>query len=88
MKKTLTIVAAVALVAVIAVVALGVSLGGVTGARNAAENERDALQVQVNDLTARLTELEGNATLRTYIIDAIYRMTPERLDAGAKFEER
>ena len=37
---------------------------------------------------ARLTELEGNATLRTYIIDAIYRMTPERLDAGAKFEER
>ena len=36
----------------------------------------------------RLTELEGNATLRTYIIDAIYRMTPEALDAGAKLEVR
>ena len=35
-----------------------------------------------------MTELEGNATLRTYIIDAIYRMTPEQLDAGARFEVR
>lgn len=37
---------------------------------------------------ARMGELDGNASLRTYIIDAIYRMTPDALDAGAKFEIR
>ena len=37
---------------------------------------------------ARMTDLDGNASLRTYIIDAIYRMTPEALDAGAKVEVR
>ena len=37
---------------------------------------------------ARLTPLDGNATYRTYIIDAIYNMTPAQLEEGAKYEVR
>ena len=37
---------------------------------------------------ARLSELDGNATYRTYIIDAIYNMTTEMLEKGAKYEVR
>ena len=37
---------------------------------------------------ARLSDLDGNATYRNYIIDAIYRMNGEALEAGAKFEVR
>lgn len=36
----------------------------------------------------RLTEQDGNASYRNYIIDAIYRMTPEMLEKGAKYEVR
>ena len=36
----------------------------------------------------RLNELDGNSTYRNYIIDAIYRMTPEQLEKGAKYELR
>ncbi len=36
----------------------------------------------------RLGELDGNSSYRNYIIDAIYRMTPEGLDQGAKYEVR
>ena len=36
----------------------------------------------------RMTKLDGNATYRNYIIDAVYRMTPEQLEAGAKYELR
>ncbi len=36
----------------------------------------------------RLTALDGNASYRNYIIDAIYTMTPEQLAAGAKYEVR
>ena len=36
----------------------------------------------------RLSELDGNSTYRNYIIDAIYRMTPEVLEKGAKYEVR
>lgn len=36
----------------------------------------------------RLTEQDGNASYRNYIIDAIYRLTPEILDRGAKYELR
>ena len=34
----------------------------------------------------RLTEMDGNATYRNYIIDAIYNMTPEMLEKGANYE--
>ena len=37
---------------------------------------------------ARLSELDGNATYRTHIIDAIYNMTTEMLEKGAKYEVR
>lgn len=36
----------------------------------------------------RLGELDGNATYRDYIIDAIYNMNPEMLEKGAKYEVR
>lgn len=36
----------------------------------------------------RLTELEGNATYRNYIIDAMYRLTPAALEEGARYEVR
>jgi len=37
---------------------------------------------------ARLSEADGNASYRNYIIDAICRMTPEALEKGAKYEVR
>ena len=37
---------------------------------------------------SRLTETDGNATYRNYIIDAIYNLTPEMLEKGAKYEVR
>ena len=36
----------------------------------------------------RLTKLEGNATYRNYIIDAMYRLTPDVLKEGARYEVR
>ncbi len=36
----------------------------------------------------RLTELEGNATYRNYIIDAMYRLAPDALKEGARYEMR
>ncbi len=36
----------------------------------------------------RLSELDGNSSYRNYIIDAIYNMTPEQLEKGAKYEVR
>ena len=35
---------------------------------------------------ARKTALDGNASYRNYIIDAVYRMNPEQLEEGAKYE--
>ena len=37
---------------------------------------------------SRLTRLDGSATYRNYIIDAIYNMTPEQLEEGARYEMR
>ena len=36
----------------------------------------------------RVSEMDGNSSYRNYIIDAIYRMTPEQLEKGAKYEVR
>lgn len=36
----------------------------------------------------RLSEQDGNATYRNYIIDAVYNMTPEVLEKGANYEVR
>ena len=37
---------------------------------------------------SRLTGMDGNAAYRNYIMDAIYNMTPEMLEKGAKYEVR
>ena len=37
---------------------------------------------------ARLSPLDGNASYRTYIIDAMYNLTPEALEQGARYEMR
>ena len=37
---------------------------------------------------ARLSEADGSASYRNYIIDAIYNMTPKALEEGAKYEVR
>ena len=37
---------------------------------------------------SRLTEMDGNSTYRNYIIDAVYRLTPEALEKGARYEVR
>lgn len=34
----------------------------------------------------RMGELDGNASFRNYLIDAVFRLTPEELEAGAKYE--
>ncbi len=36
----------------------------------------------------RLTSLDGNATYRNYIIDAIFNLTPKQLEEGASYEMR
>lgn len=36
----------------------------------------------------RLSPLDGNASYRNYIIDAVYNMTPKSLTEGAKYEMR
>lgn len=36
----------------------------------------------------RLSGADGNSTYRNYIIDAVYNMTPEMLERGAKYEVR
>jgi len=36
----------------------------------------------------RLSDMDGNSSYRNYIIDAIYNMTPEMLEKGARYEVR
>ncbi|WP_018142610.1 hydroxyethylthiazole kinase [Alloscardovia criceti] len=37
---------------------------------------------------ARLSDADGNSSYRNYIIDAMYRLTPQALEAGARYEVR
>ncbi len=37
---------------------------------------------------ARLGDMDGNSTYRSYIIDAVYRLTAEEMKDGAKYEMR
>ncbi len=36
----------------------------------------------------RMSDLDGNASYRNYIIDAVYHLTPTELEKGAKYEMR
>jgi hydroxyethylthiazole kinase len=38
--------------------------------------------------SGRLTALDGNGTYRNYILDAVYNLTPEQLEEGARYEVR
>ena len=37
---------------------------------------------------SRMSEIDGNSTFRNYLIDAVYNLTPEELEKGAKYELR
>lgn len=75
----------------------GCQLSAITAAFVAASPD-DALMATVAAVCAmglageiahdRLEAQDGNATYRTYIIDAIYRMTPSQLSEGAKVDIR
>ena len=60
----------------------------ITGAMEAAAAAVCAMGLAGEIAHARLTPLDGNATYRNYIIDAIYNMTPAQLEEGAKYEVR
>ncbi len=80
-----------------AITGTGCQLSAMTAAY-AAANPDDALGAAAAAVCAmglageiahgRLTELDGNATYRNYIIDAVYHMTPEQLEKGANYEVR
>ena len=36
----------------------------------------------------RLTAMNGNASYRNYVIDAVYNLTPEELQQGANYERK
>lgn len=36
----------------------------------------------------RMTELDGNSSYRSYIIDAVYNLSPDELERGARYEVR
>ena len=36
----------------------------------------------------RMSDIDGNSSYRNYIIDAMYRLTPEALEEGANYEVR
>ncbi len=75
----------------------GCQLSGLTTAYTAAnpEEKLDAVAAAIVSMGlageigwSRMQEGEGNATYRNRIIDAIYHMTGEQLDEGARFEIR
>lgn len=37
---------------------------------------------------SRMTALDGNASYRNYLIDAVYNLTPDALEKGADYEQR
>ncbi|MBR2088744.1 MAG: hydroxyethylthiazole kinase [Oscillospiraceae bacterium] len=71
----------------------GCMLSALTGAFLAAENSVESCAAAVcamglaGELAAsRMTPRDGNASCRTYLIDAVYNMTDEQLEEGAKLE--
>lgn len=73
----------------------GCQLSALTGACMAANPDRPleaalaavcAMGLAGETAFERLSPVEGNASCRNYIIDAIFNMTPEALEKGAKYE--
>ena len=68
----------------------GCMLSALTAAFEAANTEDPAAVVCAMGLAgetafSRLSALDGNASYRNYIIDAVYNMTPEQLEEKAKY---
>ena len=83
--------------AVVAVTGTGCQLSALTAAFCAANPDKPleaaaaavcAMGLAGEAAHSRLSRLDGNATYRNYIIDAIYNMTPEQLEEGARYEMR
>ena len=36
----------------------------------------------------RMTDKDGNSSYRNYLIDAVYNLTPDELEKGARYEIR
>ena len=64
--------------------------GGVTAAKGfeAAAAAVCAMGLAGEIAHDRLSSMDGNSSYRNYIIDAIYNLTPEQLEEGAKYEVR
>ena len=83
--------------AVVAVTGTGCQLSALTAAFCAANPDKPleaaaaavcAMGLAGEAAHSRLSRLDGNATYRNYIIDAIFNMTPEQLEEGARYEMR
>ncbi len=77
------------------VTGMGCQLSALTGAFMAANPEKPleaalaavcAMGLCGEIAHSRLSAADGNATFRNYVIDAVYRLTPEALEKGAKYE--
>ena len=80
-----------------AVTGTGCQLSAMTAAFVAANPERPleaaaaavcAMGLAGEIARQRLTPMDGNASYRNYIIDAVYRLTPTQLERGANYEVR
>ena len=68
-------------------------LSGILGCFLTVENSVESAAAAVMSMgiageigASKLTEGQGNATLRTYIIDALYNMTDEELEKSGRYE--
>ena len=71
----------------------GCMLSALAGAFFAAEASAESLAAAVcmtglagETAAARMTAADGSASARNYLIDAVFRMTSEQLEEGARFE--
>ena len=76
-----------------AITGTGCMLSGILGCFLTVENSVDSAAAAVMSMgiageigASKLKEGEGNATLRTYLIDALFNMTDEELEKSGKYE--
>ena len=76
-----------------AITGTGCMLSGILGCFLTVENSVDSAAAAVMSMgiageigAYKLKEGEGNATLRTYLIDALFNMTDEELEKSGKYE--
>ena len=76
-----------------AITGTGCMLSGILGCFLTVENSVDSAAAAVMSMgiageigASKLKEGEGNATLRTYLIDALFNMSDEELEKSGKYE--